>query len=225
MLNKEYELHLSILLQYSILKLNIISNSALLLESNFLNYFEDTLRKSFTEISRSESFADDFKSEVDDLIIDVAKDNFPQTVLSAIFSNCYNIFENQLSRICDYLYKGAKLDLKLSDINGKGYKKIKTYLQKIVRIPFEQVKDLSDRISDYSDMRNILLHRDGELKDSNIINKPLIVKEFLNHDKKHILISTKSISISNIDYCDFYKFLYENLCPNHSKEYLKYFTT
>jgi len=172
------------------------------------------LREYYYELHRNELKNSETKKTIDELIINVGAKQFPTITLNAIFSNSYNIFENKLFVVCDFLYEHAKLNLTVSDIDGKGFRKVKTFLKKVAMVQLENVKELRDRILDYSEMRNILLHRDGQLKNSTISKKNWVIKDFLSIDKQSLHISTKSIYLSNNDYSEFFQYLSQTFCSD-----------
>ena len=63
-------------------------------------------------------------------------------------------------------------------------------------------------------MRNILLHRDGQLKNSTVSQKPWVIKDFLSTDKQYLHITTKSIYLSNNDYSEFFQYLSQTFCSD-----------
>lgn len=213
-LSRDSQIKLFIILQYSSTKHSLITDSSFLLKSQYLNDFESKLREYYYEMHRNELKDSETKKTIDDLIINVGAEEFPKITLNAIFSSSYNLFENRLISISNFLSEHAKLNLRLSDIDGKGFRKVKTFLKKVALVQFENAKELTDRILDYSEMRNILLHRDGQLKNSTVSQKPWVIKDFLSTDKQYLHITTKSIYLSNNDYSEFFQYLSQTFCSD-----------
>lgn len=88
--------------------------------------------------------------------------NFEATLRSGTFLTLYNLFENCLLRICKQAKRRTKFTVSHRDMAGRGIGQLYLYLQKIIMIDLDDLKEEVKVIDTYREIRNLLVH------DSNI---------------------------------------------------------
>jgi len=184
---------------------------------NYISFFEGTLLKTRKNLIKSADNAslklpkgDQWKAfnnigehlfYIDDL--------FPQVHRSSLFLTIYAFFEFELDFLCGALGNYYKLNLKPSDLRGKGIERSKDYFLKVINIPFPSNVKEWVQICKLNLIRNLVAHSRGILlidkqKDKEIlkciqnyeyINLHALVDDrfFLRFDKKFCSSTVETI--------------------------------
>lgn len=92
---------------------------------------------------------------------------YTEILRRSLFSYIYSVIENMLNDLCNSERESKKLKLSLSDLSGKGIERAKNYLKKVAEIQFPAESGEWQELKVYNLVRNCLVHREGELGDSN----------------------------------------------------------
>ena len=117
---------------------------------------------------------------------------FPHIFRSSLFVTCYSFFEHELNELCGYFHKHQSCPIKINDLKGDGIFRAKIYLKKVVGIEFPDQSTSWEDIVDYNKIRNIIVHNNGKLDDS---QKSKRIEEFIK--KK------SSIKLNNLKFIKF----------------------
>ena len=92
---------------------------------------------------------------------------FPSILWKSLLLSIYFQTESALDQICQNLKKSNDYELTLNDIQGNGIFRSSLYLKKVcgIKAPFQT--DNWSKITDFNKIRNLLVHSDGILKNSN----------------------------------------------------------
>ena len=90
--------------------------------------------------------------------------NFDLKVNNAALILLYSQFEIELNNICVLIAKIKTKNILPKDLNGKGIFQSKNYLVKVLELDFSTVKDDWDIINKYNQLRNKLVHQNGQLE-------------------------------------------------------------
>lgn len=93
-------------------------------------------------------------------------DLFSQIHRSSLFLTIYGLFEFELDFLCEALGNYYKLNLKPSNLRGKGIERSKNYFSK-VNIPFPSNTKQWTQICKLKDIRNLIAHARGILLPDN----------------------------------------------------------
>lgn len=103
---------------------------------------------------------------------------FPNIFRYSMLTYIYSMFEKYLNDLCIILKRQLNIKIDLKDINGNGIKRAELFLSKVIEIPFpHQNSEWQSIINIFSEIRNIVVHRNGELKsnhENSIINSFII---------------------------------------------------
>jgi hypothetical protein len=75
--------------------------------------------------------------------------------------------EKELNNLCDRLKKRHNLNLKLSDITGKGIKRARIYMEKVCGLVLPE-EDIWKELIYLTEIRNVIVHNDGIIMSSRI---------------------------------------------------------
>ena len=103
-------------------------------------------------------------------------EGFPYIQRSSIFIMTFSLFENELNTICKILGRNSNLELQLKDLNGKGIERAKLYLEKVVKINFPANSKSWGEITNFSRIRNFVVHNGGRLKEKGDKNSEIVKK-------------------------------------------------
>jgi len=117
---------------------------------------------------------------------------FPNLFRRSLFITAYSIFENRLYNRCKYMEREFKIKLSVKDVTGygRGIKRYKYYLEKIVGFEFPKSNNWSSILS-YSKVRNCLVHNDGSVNDCDsekFLRTYILKHKFLELDYDEIVI-------------------------------------
>ncbi len=89
---------------------------------------------------------------------------------SSVFIHIYGVFESSMLDLCKA--KRGKHRLAASDLAGHGIERCKTYLTKVVQVPFDFGKSQEwGRIQNYGHVRNCLVHSAGRIDGMSVEDK------------------------------------------------------
>jgi hypothetical protein len=150
---------------------------------------EATIRRHLSEIDAQwatieEGWSDEDRAAYEDkLAYDVfqIRDVFGQVLRRSLFLSAYAYLEQGLDTICTRLQQERGYTVSLTDINGRGISRSKTYLSKVAGVAFPDQGPIWMRVKAYADLRNYLTHS-GPLLDRGDASDQLIKKlSGLNH--------------------------------------------
>jgi len=126
---------------------------------------------------------------------------YPSILWKSLLLSIYFQTERALDEICQNLKKSKNHELTLKDIHGNGIFRSSLYLKKVcgIKTPF-QTENWS-KITDFNKVRNLLVHSDGILNNSNNRLKVIcdkydgILMTELTKDEISITISEKYCSL------------------------------
>lgn len=101
--------------------------------------------------------------------------DFEVTLRTGTFLTIYSLFENYLLRICKLAEKRTKFTVKHGDMAGRGVGQLYLYLQKIIMIDLEDLKEETNEIHKYRDIRNLIVHESNIWTDR---RQPLTQQKF-----------------------------------------------
>lgn len=147
----------------------------------------------FSEFHKS---AADLESEAEDLPDDETKqeffdfhsdrilelrEEFPSLHRSSLLISAMRFFEHTLDEVCRKFTAECPSSLSLTDLAGKGISRAKIFLSKIAGIkePFKLPE--WGRIQRYQDIRNVVVHQNGELQRDNAGHKR--VYDFIRNEQ------------------------------------------
>ncbi len=120
---------------------------------------------------------------------------YPGTVRHSLFIALYQQFEFTINQVCVELEKDFPNNIKVSDLKDRGISRSHTYLQKVVGIsdPFEL--GAWNKIKDLNDLRNLSVHNDGRIRESQISKDTKTVERI--NEWAQVTIHESSILLSD----------------------------
>ena len=117
---------------------------------------------------------------------------FPSLFRRSLFITSYSIFENRLYNRCKYMEKEFEIKLSVNDVTGfgRGIKRSKHYLEKVVGFEFPKSNNWSNILS-YSKVRNCFVHNNGSVNGSDgekFLRNYVLKHKFLELDYDEIII-------------------------------------
>ncbi len=108
-----------------------------------------------------------------------------RTFRYSFFLRYYALFESHLRYICERIAQEKNLELKLQDIRGKSFlDRFNKYIALVANLNPVRSHQSWDEICIYAQIRNIIIHNNGNLKDLNISN--MLRNYFQNVSSIHI---------------------------------------
>lgn len=92
--------------------------------------------------------------------------DLPSIHRSAMFLSAYALLEHHLNEYCKLFHDVGNITLKLNEVAGQGIERAKIYLSKVVGISFPINEQRWIEIRRLNQIRNILVHRNGELDEN-----------------------------------------------------------
>ncbi|OCH01406.1 hypothetical protein A6D98_02995 [Aliivibrio fischeri] len=184
---------------------------------------EEFLAKEITSFNLSESndlhheedfFDNDDYLETRELELDELTNIFPSIQRKAEIIAVYAVLEYQMQQICKSYERELDTQVRIQDLNSNGIlDQCKKYLQKVVSIDFPDKGEFWKEVMKVQQIRNVLVHADGYVKDG---NKELLsyIKQsnYLGLDLSGKVIIKSGYSIHCIDsFCAFLTELYLNV--------------
>ncbi len=87
---------------------------------------------------------------------------YPNILRKSFITTCYSYLEKELFEICKIQKNLKSLPLDVTDLNGRGIKQAKTYLNKVAGIDFSD-NETWNEITNIGKIRNLIVHKDGIL--------------------------------------------------------------
>ncbi len=185
-------------------------NEQLLDLHNYSSFFEGTLLNMRKNLSKS---ADNISSKLPKRYRWKAFDNigehlfyiddlFPQIHRSSLFLTIYAVFEFELDFLCKALRNYYKLNLKPSDLQGKGIRRSENYFSKVINISFPTNVKQWRQICTLNNIRNLIAHTSGILLLDNQKYKE-IKKYIRNHENidLHVIENNMTFLRLNEKFC------------------------
>jgi hypothetical protein len=104
---------------------------------------------------------------LDSLTVDLKKtfeEYFPSLQRRSAFVTVWGMFENKLNKLCERYRHERGLNLSVSDLQGSGIERATDYLEKVAGLKLN--KSEWTRITKMRNLRNVVVHRDGSLRQS-----------------------------------------------------------
>jgi hypothetical protein len=92
---------------------------------------------------------------------------FPQYHRRASFLMLFAMFEDDLSQLCRSIAAERKLTRSLRETQGQGIERAKVWLEKIARLDLTAIAPEWTKITQFRDLRNVLVHAAGFLDPEN----------------------------------------------------------
>lgn len=89
-------------------------------------------------------------------------DVFPNIQRSAMLIMAFSFFENQIKSLCKRLQPYASSNICLNDLRGHDVDQAKIYLKKIIKINFPNNDKNWEEITNFRDIRNLVVHNGGK---------------------------------------------------------------
>ncbi len=96
-----------------------------------------------------------------------AKEIYPCLFRASALLSILGFFEHNLNVVCETLRKEFGKETKVTDLPGKGLKRSKLYISKKIGVDFPANSESWNRLLKLSDVRNLIAHRDSQIKDNN----------------------------------------------------------
>ncbi len=123
---------------------------------------EEFLEENYARIVETHQGLDNESWNLESIFIEY----FPSLQRRSALLTIYGYFEHELDKLC-MLYKSEKVfKLSLSDLSGKGIDRSTDYLEKVAEIDACKKTKEWNQIKIIQKIKNIIIHQDGKLKDS-----------------------------------------------------------
>ena len=136
---------------------------------------------------------------------------FPNLFRRSLFTITYSIFETKISNRCKILREQGDLKLSVSDLNGRGIRRSKTYLEKVVGLDLSASKEWSAILA-YTKLRNCLVHNDGRVSGcqyAKFLRNYAVRHKFLELDHNEILLKRGYCEEAIEALAKFYEFVFQ----------------
>lgn len=109
---------------------------------------------------------------------------FPHLNRSAVLLSVFAFFEHNLNAVCDTLAKEHGKILRVTDLNGRGLERAKTYISKVIGIAFPATSNSWQELANLRQLRNAIAHRDGLLKEDKGLKEYITKSDYISieHD-------------------------------------------
>lgn len=118
-------------------------------------------------------------------------ERLPYLYRASVLQTVLGFFEHNLNELCDALRDEYGTEEKVTDLPGKGLRRSKLYMAKYIGVDFPADTDVWNRVLKYADIRNLIAHRDGLVKDDDpelirfIKNNPRLSVDETNRVQLH----------------------------------------
>lgn len=92
-------------------------------------------------------------------------DRLPYLYRGSVLQTVLGFFEHNLNELCNCLRNEYGIEEKVTDLPGKGLRRSKLYMAKYVGVDFPADTEVWNNVLKYADIRNLIAHRDGLVKD------------------------------------------------------------
>lgn len=159
---------------------------------------ESSLKKELKDFSkqineRADKLTDDEKAELCDWYSDdywKLTDVFPNIQRSSMLIMAFSFFENQLKSICKRLKPYASSNIWLNDLYGDDIDRTKIYLKEIIKINFPNNDNNWEEITNFRDIRNLVVHDGGKLEKERY-KKYIKLKKYIDKNNKLLKLDTR----------------------------------
>jgi hypothetical protein len=132
---------------------------------------EESWEKIDTELnSKVDEILKKYPEDVHDEIIEyhswdfyLNQEKYPSIHRKSLVITIYSFLEIELNNLCGILSQSVDSNLKLKDINGKGFERAQTYLSKVANLDFSRMGGTLPFVKGVNNLRNLLVHNDGIL--------------------------------------------------------------
>ena len=178
----------------------------------FANFLEKSLENAVTEVEESID-KHETQASADEELWNVTE-NFPYLFRASALLSILGFFEHNLNVVCDALRKEFSKEVKITDLPGKGLKRSKQYISKVIGVNFPANSKSWKILLKLSEIRNLIAHRDSQIKNDDpdllrfisenqylsldLTNKVRLHKGALNYliDYMHSFFNELSVAIS-----------------------------
>ncbi len=130
----------------------------------FANFLEKSLENAVTEVEESID-KHETQSSADEELWNVTE-IFPYLFRASALLSILGFFEHNLNVVCDALRKEFDKEVKITDLPGKGLKRSKQYISKVIGVNFPANSESWKILLKLSEIRNLIAHRDSQLKNN-----------------------------------------------------------
>lgn len=123
--------------------------------------------------------------------------HFPNVQRSAYVITLYSFLETSMVELCNHFHDEMGLNIRQSDMNGKGIRRCNNYLSKVIGLNFREIEREWLNIDNLGKIRNIIVHRDRDIAEDDVAMLAYIRKnEHLDIDRSHNLIVQENFLMS-----------------------------
>jgi|GEM_PF-6595556 len=91
--------------------------------------------------------------------------SLPGLYRGSVLLTLFGFFEHNLNALCNSLRREYGTDSRITDLPGRGLRRAKLYITKHIGLPFPADTDAWHCLLKFSDIRNLVAHRDSLIKD------------------------------------------------------------
>ncbi len=150
----------------------------------------DRLSRNEPEDLTEDNFEDVMISQAEDYLL--LRDSFPIILRNSLFITIYTVLEDELMKTCNRLRESFNVDLKPSDLKGKGINRSRKYLKKVVVINFPDNTNEWKEIRKFNLLRNTIAHSNGNIIAGETDQEKLNNKELCAYIEKSSIIDISS---------------------------------
>jgi len=148
------------LFEYEINKFKKYSVTVEDLLAQKLKGFTDQVDKQAAKLSKEER--DEFYEYMSDEHSHLSE-TFPNTLRESLFLATYSYMENTVRRFCSFVQEHYGYKISVKDLSGHGIQVCFKYLEKVAEAPFDPGSTTWDQVKFLNDLRNIIVHSNGEV--------------------------------------------------------------
>ena len=164
----------------------------------FEEYNEHVEHSLLNEIDKISSRSDELTSDQQEDYFDWyydditnMRDVFPQLLRCSLFTTVYAFLEHELDVLCKRYKHEKQLSLDVSDLHDKGIERSRSYLKKVVCLPFPDQTLEWERIKKYRCLRNHMAHAGSmwrQVEDDNLKKKLILLPDIIIDDMSRIAL-------------------------------------
>ncbi|WP_158735136.1 hypothetical protein [Alteribacillus sp. YIM 98480] len=155
---------------------------------DYAELIENNLKKKLQEFEQEASqYSEEEQEEYYEFYIDEwysYRVTYAQTHRNSLFVTIYSFLEKRMFDRCKVHEDNSTSPIIINDLKGKGIDKYRLYLNKIAGIKIDN--QLWEKVTSYQDVRNKIIHNNGELSKSDTTLKDKIEKLpgfYIDNDK------------------------------------------
>ena len=130
---------------------------------HFVNRIERDLRDAMQELGQAPATPGD-RPAMDTRIWKLGE-RLPYLYRGSVLQTVLGFFEHNLNVLCEALRNEYGVTERVTDLPGKGLRRSKLYMAKYIGIDFPADTEYWACVLKYADIRNLIAHRDGLVKD------------------------------------------------------------